>query len=833
MMMPNAPSRTVHLLCNSHLDPVWLWEWPEGVGEALALARTVCDLCDEYPDFVFNRNEAQFYQWIEEYDPELFGRIRQVVDRGQWHVMGGWYLQPDCNLPSGESFVRQVLVGKHYFREKFGIEPRTAVNLDSFGHTRGLVQILSKSGFDSYLFCRPKVEEAHLPAAEFEWVGYDGSRITAAVAESHYNSAPGEAHAKVRLWMQRDCSKTVSQVPWGVGNHGGGPSRRDVRDIEGLIEETDTALIKHSTPEDYFDDLRAHGGGLPSHEDDLNPWAVGCYTSMMRVKRLHRRLENELYMAEKMAATAWEQELLDYPAADLGEATRAMLANEFHDILTGTSIPSAERTAIAELGYGLTLTSRAKTQAFYALSTGQAPGRPNTHPILVYNHHPFPVDTIVECEVQPAWPDREDQYGLPTVTAGRHRVPAQAERQESNVNEDHRKRIVFAARLKAATMNRFNCRLQKVPAKPKGSARFQSGRLRFHTREVDVLISARTGLVDRYRVGGVDYLNPRAAAHLVISDNADPWGMTVTQFRKSVGRFKLMSQSDAASVAGVSAARIPAVRVIEDGPVRTVVEALFRYNHSVICQRYKLPRRGTELEIEIRVYWQEKDRVLKLSLPTPWSDSLVLGQVAYGVQELAKTGDERVAQKWLAVLYPRREAALTVINDSTYGCDFKDGELRISLLRAPAYAGHPTGTGRPIVQQDRFTPRIDQGEHVFRFWLNGGRHRERLGRVDREALGHNEQPYALSCWPSGQGPAVLSGPTLGDGAIQMPCFKRAEDSDDLIVRLFEPTGRSRSTTLTLAASGVRQRIRLGPFEIKTLRIDRHTGHIREVNLLEQ
>ena len=147
--------KTIHLLCNSHLDPAWLWPWQEGAAEALALARTVVDLCERYPGFVFNRNEAMFYHWIAEYDAVLLERIRRLVRAGAWHVMGGWYVQPDCNMPCGESFVRQILTGKRYFKQTFGVDATTAVNLDSFGHSRGLVQILAKSGYDSYLFCRP------------------------------------------------------------------------------------------------------------------------------------------------------------------------------------------------------------------------------------------------------------------------------------------------------------------------------------------------------------------------------------------------------------------------------------------------------------------------------------------------------------------------------------------------------------------------------------------------------------------------------------------------------------------------------------------------------
>jgi alpha-mannosidase len=832
-MTHTSTFRNVHLLCNSHLDPVWLWEWPEGAGEALSLARTVCDLCDEFEGFVFNRNEAQFYEWIEEYDPDLFARIKKLVKRGQWNVMGGWYLQPDCNIPSGESFVRHILVGKRYFKSKFGVEPTTAVNLDPFGHTRGLVQILKKSGYDSYLFCRPKLSEAPLPGAEFVWQGYDGSTVLAALAEAHYNSAPGKARNKIEEWIDRDANKPVTQLQWGVGNHGGGPSREDLRTIEALMSGRGDVQIDHSTPERYFKDLRKTSSSLPRHSGDLNPWAVGCYTSMMRVKRMHRKLENELYAAEKMATTAWAAGLLAYPTDELATAARAMLANEFHDILPGTSIPSVEESVLAELGQGLTIVSRVKTRAFFALTAGQKPGKQGTFPILVHNHHPFPVQAIVECELQPAWPERADRYGMPVVTAGRRELAAQAEQEESNINEDHRKRVVFAAKLEPGGMNRFDCRIEKTRSKPRAKLRAQNGRFRFRSDELDVIVNQRTGLLDRFRVNRSEYLRAGALCALVMRDNADPWGITVDRFRTPAGRFKLMSQSDAARFSGVSAKRSPAVRVIEDGSVRSVIEALFRHNDSTICQRYKLPRSGTEVEVEIRVYWQEKDRMLKLSLPTPWYDSSLFGQVAYGVEELSNHGDEMVAQKWVAAVSRAERQALTVINDCTYGCDLKFGELRLSMLRAPAHACHPTFTGRPLTQQERFTPRVDQGEHVFRFWLNGGADGERLRAVDREALTHNERPLALSYWPSGNDEPTGRGPRLSGGVVQLTAFKRAEDGNDLIVRLFEPTGSPQETTLTVPAWGIKVAVHLGAFEIKTLRINLKTGRSRDVSLLEE
>jgi alpha-mannosidase len=109
--------KTLYLVCNAHLDPVWLWEWEEGAAEALSTFRTAAQLCEEFEEFVFTHNEALLYQWIEEYEPDLFARIQVLVKKKRWHILGGWYVQPDCNLPSGESFVRQILVGKRYFKK--------------------------------------------------------------------------------------------------------------------------------------------------------------------------------------------------------------------------------------------------------------------------------------------------------------------------------------------------------------------------------------------------------------------------------------------------------------------------------------------------------------------------------------------------------------------------------------------------------------------------------------------------------------------------------------------------------------------------------------------
>jgi alpha-mannosidase len=824
--------KSIHLVCNAHIDPVWLWEWEEGAAEALATFRTAADLCEEFPGFIFNHNEALLYKWVEAYEPALFKRIRRLVKQGKWHIMGGWYLQPDCNMPSGESFVRQVLLGKRYFREKFGVDVTTGVNLDPFGHTRGLVQILAKSGYDAYLFCRPTRTDCPVPAPDFLWVGYDGSAVRATLATAHYNSAPGDAGHRLAAWREAHPDEACSLLLWGVGNHGGGPSRRDLQDLARTIHHAQDARIVHSTPARYFAERRLREPHPRRHEGDLNPWAVGCYTSMSRIKRRHRRLENELYATEKMATTTALQKLMAYPRAALHEASCDLALSEFHDALPGTSIRPVEQMVLRTLDHGLEILARIRARAFFALATGQPKARRGEFPILVYNPHPHRVQTIIECELQTQWPHGTRRFAQPRISVRGRPVPAQAEKELSNINEDHRKRVVFPAVLEAGCMNRFSCRLEMIARRPPARLREARGRIRFKTRDLEVHINARTGLIDRYRAGGVDYLLPQAFRPLVMADNSDPWGMTVKRFRTRAGCFKLMSRAAGSRFSGVAAESLPSVRAIEDGPVRSVVEAVFSHGSSFICQQYKLPKSGTEMEVVVQVHWAEKDRMLKLSVPSRMRRAALRGQVAYGIADLPANGDEAVAQRWVALVAEEEDACLTCINDGTYGCDMARGELRLSLLRAPAYAGHPTGQ-RPIVQQDRYTPRTDQGEHLFRFWLRGGSVADRLKRVGREAQARNERPFALTFAPPGTGHRPQAGITLSDQVIEVAAFKMAEEGNDVIVRLFEPTGEARAAVLALPPLGVRTRVKLSPFEVKTLRVSPRTGRVREVDLLEK
>lgn len=825
--------KRLHLLCNAHLDPVWLWEWEEGAAEAISTFRTAADLCEEFGGLVFNHNEVILYQWVEEYEPPLFARIQQLVREGKWHIMGGWFLQPDCNMPSGESFVRQVLAGRLYFLEKFGVMPETAINFDPFGHTRGLVQILKKSGYTSYLFGRPNEEIFHLPEDGFLWVGYDGSEVAAHRFIGWYNAPLGKAREKVENWLTEHGGQEVGLVLWGVGNHGGGPSRKDCEDLADLIRNTSSPEIVHSTPETYFDDVRTSTMARPRLEHDLNSWAPGCYTSQVRLKQKHRRLENELYVVEKMASAAALQGLMPYPKEEIDAAQRDLLVGEFHDILPGSSVQAVEEAGLRLFDHGLEILARLKARAFFRLASGQAHAADGRVPILAYNPHPFPVRGTFVCEFNLPDFNTGDSFFLPEIWCDGERIPSQVEKEAGNLVLDWRKRMVFHAELAPSQMTRFDCTLDTVlPERPKPSLAAENGRIVFKTTAMEAVINCATGLLDRYAVDGIEYMRPNGCLPLVMVDNADPWSTAELKYREVEGAFALMDGKRGTRFSGLRDGILDSVRVIEDGPVRTVIESVLSYADSFLVLTYGLPKTGSEVEIDVRVHWNEKDRMLKLALPTALDAPQYWGQVAFGRDVLPGEAREVVAQKWVAAVSDGQECALTCINDGSYGSDFVNGEIRLTLLRSAAYAAHPF-KDRPLVRPDGYTPRMEQGERQFRFWLNAGPRDARMAAVDREALARNERPFLLSFNPSGTGERPVPGIILSDAAVQLTAFKPAEHGGGFVIRLFEPTGRARSTEVAIPARGVKQQLALQPFEVKTLLLYTDRRDLVEADLIER
>ena len=793
----HQPNKTIHLICNAHIDPIWQWDWPEGASATLSTFYSAVKLCREF-DYVFCHNEVTVYKYVEEYAPELFAEIQELVKAGKWHIMGGWYLQPDCNMPSGESFVRQIREGQRYFQEKFGIVPTTAINFDPFGHTVGLVQIIKKCGQDSYIFMRPYARELNLPGEQFIWRGLDGSEIKGARSIGGYNTPLGESAAAIRERAESQ-NFSVGMVLWGVGNHGGGPSRKDLADIQReLLPDTQIQYL-HSTPEKFFSAIAPE----VVFDASLHISMPGCYTSMYRVKEKHARLEAELYMAEKIASVAYARGALkDYPENALQTATQDLLNAEFHDILPGSSIQCAEDAGLKLLDHGLLEAERVKIKSFFALSSAQSPASEGEYPIVVFNPHPYALCDNVECEFMLSDQNWQDDIlsRITVLDENGNPVPYQVIKEESNLNLDWRKRIIFQAHLKPMVLTRYSVYVEFVPTEKVAKAPvfvFDNGRKY-------VSINPDTGLLESYKINGVEYIG-KGFGLCSFEDNADPWGMGSHQLLRMGTEEKSFSL---AKVPDGPFKGMQSVQVIEDGDIYLGIEAYFGSDNTRARILYKIYKNNDDIDIDVTLYMGDIDKIVKLKLPLA-AEGTLIGQTAFGTDTLFTDARENVAHRFVAV--DQGDCCVALLNKGVYGSHYEQGSIYMSLVRGVTYCAHPIGD-RQLLPQDRFTKKIDQGENNYSFRLTVT-NRNQLERKTAEFV---EKPYALNIFPIPSTAADFAGfdLRLGGDIIAMPALKKAQGRDALILRLQNNTPNAVDSYVQL--NGQYLPLHFGKYEVKTV-----------------
>ena len=822
--------KKVYMLCNAHIDPVWLWNREEGMAEALSTFRVAADFCKQFDGFVFNHNESLLYEWIEQFEPALFERIRQLVTQGKWHIMGGWYLQPDCNLPNGEGFIAQATTGLNYFKEKFGVRPTTAINFDPFGHSRGLVQILKKCGYDSYIFQRDAED------GDFVWQGYDGSQIVAHRIYDGYLSARGQAVTKLDKYINNYPDHSNILLLWGIGNHGGGPSKEDLIAIEQYRMAHSETQIMHATPEQYFADIETPTRTWDKH---IGPSMVGCYTSMAKVKQCYRRLESMYLTTQSMLTNLSAQGVMDYPKEKMTTVLKDMLFNQFHDILPGSCIKSAEQAAIEMMSRGITTLGDLRIQAFFKFANGQKTAAEQEIPIMVHNPYPYEIKTLVHCEYQLA--DQNWTYG--EFTAGDMyqnsvQIPCQYVKEDSSMNLDWRKKVVFQATLAPMQTSRFDIKLKllkNAEVDPNNEflyaprfietpdlVRENENSFVFDNGEMQVTINKQTGLIDSYIVNGIPFAKPGFLQLQVYHSSPDPWGMRVTGYADKAGDCTLLSPQEGSRVSGIFDNVIPSVRLIENGTVLAEIEAVFGYEDSVIFARYQLPAKGTDIDYSLRAVWNAPDKMLKLALPTTLDNARFIGQTAFGQETLPMDGMQQPAQKWIKL--EQNDKTLALLNDGVYGCDAHDGAMYATILHSPSYAAHPI-ENRVYIPKDRALPRIDTGEHSakFKVCINPQ-------SLDLSAEVFNSPPMALSFFPCGAGEKLPMGMELSNKNVLMTAFKPAMDGGGYIVRLFDSIGTGQSATL--AVLGLQATVTLSPFEVQTLKIDLAAGTVTPCAMTE-
>ncbi|MBQ8894313.1 MAG: alpha-mannosidase [Clostridia bacterium] len=786
--------KKTYLIGNAHLDPVWQWPWQEGYSEALATFRSALDRMKDFPDFKFTSACAVYYMWVEEQDPEMFKEIQQRVREGRWNIVGGWYLQPDCNLPAGESFARHALISQRYFKEKFGVTVKTGYNVDSFGHNWNLPKILRASGMENYVFMRPNPEEKpEVTKSLFSWEADDGSRVTAYRIPQPYNIRLEKRFQRLEeIIAQAQEEGTDLMAFYGVGNHGGGPTIRLIR----ALKDANYENTLFSTPDEYFAEVAQ--AGIPVVRDELQHHARGCYSAESSIKMGIRRAEQKLLAAERLAVLGKELLGVPYPAEELKKAWKNVLFNQFHDIAGGCSLRKAYTDAAVQLGESVAIADRVINKATQAIAwnidtlQGETlPGDMRTTnktweheilgtPIVVFNPHAFPVRAVVSL--------LEDAATKVADAAG-NEIPMQRIRCESNIRPGGNYHPAFLAEIPALGYAVYRMFMQQ-PSRLTPGFCLKIDRKTMENDVISVEFDAYTGDICKIfdKKANKTIMDRPCRAILLDESTCDTWAHDRVYLGPEVAWFK---NADLA--------------VADKGDVQVTLCTTAYCGENVLKREYTLIPGSKEIRVKAKVEMREPLRTFKLAFPIEGDE--VTAQIPYGsIKRKGETGEEPCGS-WIA------GGGVGVANNGQYGYDYRDGEMRLTVLRTAAYLDHST-------VRDAYSVYMDMGTTEFEYTVFPF---EGAGKAEETAARLNCPPVIIKgSFHNGRLPEVYGG-IKGEGAA-ISAIKEGEDGGT-VIRVFEPDGEEREVSVELFGKELKTKLR--PHQLKTLH---ESGE--ELNLIE-
>lgn len=809
------------MIGNAHIDPVWLWQWREGYHEVKATFRSALDRMNETPDFVFTCACACYYAWVEENDPEMFEEIRARVKEGRWGIVGGMWIQPDMNVPSGESIVRQTLLSQRYFKEKFGITATVGYNVDTFGHNAMLPQILQKAGMGAYVWMRPSPQENdQIPEGPLRWEGADGTEVLAfhnPVDYSGYTRKRQQGEKIDYILEKGDSLAQPMMCFYGVGNHGGGPTIQNLKEIAEYMQSAPRGdQVRFGTPMDYFAALQKET--LPQWKGELQHHASGCYSTHSRSKRLHREAENALLRMEKLGALSQALTGHTLKKPFVRQAWENLLFNEFHDLMGGCSLPEALEDACCQLDETLSIADREENAALQRLSwqidTSKGLLKPVRSkdedwklwgiqelgtPVVVFNPHGFEAEDSVV--IRRPLLAVEDNEGQP--------IPVQIIRAtRTNGKSDHWDSL-FRARVPAYGYRVYWVYLQEKDTKPV-QPEWNVGPNVLENRFLRAELDPKTGMLRHliHKASGRDALSGAATVRLMDISANDTWAHNVFTFDQEAGAF-----GDAE------------IALEEKGPVRAVLRVTSRHGESTLCQRYILYADADQLEMNVQLEAREKHRMVKLCLPTDCERSLA--EIPYGVLERKPNGQEEPCQRF--VVMAGKDGGLALLNKGKYSYSVQDGELRMTLANTSIYADH---YGQPY--RDESCQFMDQEKQTIRLVLVPFAGEWQDASLPQRAETLNQpMPCIEETYHKGPLPEQMAGFSTSNPGVMLTALKRAEDENGYVLRAVETLGRETQAQLALPFLNRSVDAEWKPFEIKTFLLpDDPNAAVQEISTTE-
>ena len=738
------PSLQISAVGHAHMDLAWLWPIRETIRKGARTFATALELIERYPDYVFGASQPQYFLWMKEHYPALYSRIKEQVAAGRIEPQGAMWVEADTNVSGGEALVRQILQGKRFFREEFGIDIDYLWLPDVFGYSGALPQILKKGGVD--YFSTQKLSWSlvnSFPHQSFHWRGIDGTVVlTHMLPEETYNSpaAPRSVRRIEQNYREKGVSDRALMV-FGIGDGGGGPGAEHLERLSRIKNLADLSPVTQEPVAAFLEKWEKDAPRFPTWVGELYlERHEGTLTTQARNKRHNRKLELALRELEWVASLA---EILtgdDYPTDLLRDIWRELLLYQFHDILPGSSIKRVYDESVARYE-----TMREEVATMIAERDSSLAAAIDTSamisPIVVHNALSWERREWLETDA--TWL----QVSVPSM--GYIAVDA------GSGNAD-------------------------IPSVAATVTSLENDLLRVQFGEDGAIISVHDKRLDRETIAAGESANRLA----VYQDLGDAWDFPMDYAEQPPRYMELISAT-------------PRV----DGP-RAILEQVYRLGHSELKQEIVLTAGSPRLDFVSHLRWRETQTMLRTSFPIDVHADEATFEIQFGhirrtthrntTWDLAR--DEVAAHKWVDL--SQRDCGVALLNDSKYGHKIKGNVIDLNLLRSVPCTGPRLIEDSEVAPGEPHHAYTDQCDHRFTYALypHPGDHVE--GGVIRAGYELNIPLRITPVEPtSGERPPSASFLQIGAANVIVEAVKRAEDSANIILRLYEAENRTTRATL--------------------------------------
>ena len=770
---------TLYFDANAHIDAAWLWRDLETIEVCKNTFTSVLKMMDARPDFTYTQSSAAYYDWMERLYPDVYAGIQKQIKAGRWEVTGGMWVEPDCNLPGGESWARHLLYAKKYFKNKLGADVKIGWNPDSFGYNLNMPEFYINAGIDAFITQKIGWNDTNVfPYRLFWWQAPDESKILCYFPFDYVN----EVNDPYRLvdWMRQfeaNTGFTKQMILFGVGDHGGGPSNEMLDRIERLKKLAVYPTIEYGNTTDYLKWIKAQDlSTVPTWTDELYlEYHQGTYTTQANMKELNRKSEILLTNAEKFSTLSTTVGG-EYHNADLEQAWRNVLFNQFHDILPGSGIrenyiDATEKFDATKVIGDHELNNSLKAIADHVNTSAVKKGTP----LMVFNPLAWTRTDVVKVDL-----GENDRNDYAVFDKSGKEIPSQ-----TIADGKYTRQLMFTATdVPSLGYATYELRKQKPAAKTSDLVVTKNSlENQFFKVTMDTDSGWVKSIVDKRN--GKELLSGRGDELQLLEDKPAQWdawnvGLTGVKYPWKVRRFEIAEEGPLRIV----------LRVVRDylKPGVTKDYPTFDYPNTFCKQDIILYSGVDRIDFRTDIDWWEEHTMLKASFPVTVSDSVATYEIPYGEitrstgmnTSWEKAKVEVPAERWADI--SGGDYGISLLNKSKYGYDIKGNVMRLSLLRSPDWPD----------------PTADRGKHTIEYSLYPHTGTWREGNTVRRAYEYNNDLIAVAGTAhKGKLPAAQSFVQLAPSNLVLTSIKKAEESNAWIYQWYDAGKTESEAVLTM------------------------------------